>query len=58
MSNNFSNLKNHDFDQDEKSVTIETLYPDLTPEEQREAEYFLTRYVKVIRRIFEKNNPS
>ncbi len=58
MPNNFSNLKNHDFDEDEKSVTIETLYPDLTSEEQRAAEYFLTRYVKVIRRIFEKNNAN
>jgi RIO-like serine/threonine protein kinase len=35
-------------------VTIEEVYPDLTPEQQQEAAYFLRRYLSVIRRIFER----
>jgi hypothetical protein len=33
---------------------ITKLYPDLTPEQQEEAEYFLTRYVDLMRQIFER----
>lgn len=36
-------------------ITIETLYPNLTPEQQAEAEYYLSRYIEVIRGIFERN---
>lgn len=56
MSNNLLHSKNYDFNEDEKPVTIESLYPDLTPEQRREAEYFFARYVKVVRRIFERSN--
>jgi hypothetical protein len=56
MSNNLLHSKNHNFNEDEKPLMIESLYPDLTPEQQREAEYFFTRYVKVVRRIFERSN--
>lgn len=37
-----------------KPVTIEQLYPDLTPEQQQEAAYWLGRYLAVIQRIFER----
>ncbi len=35
-------------------ITIEEVYPDLTPEQQQEAAYFFKRYLSVIRRIFER----
>ena len=38
----------------QKEITIEQLYPDLTPDEQQEAAYWLGRYLTVIRRIFER----
>lgn len=34
-----------------KPLTISDLYPALTPKQQQEAEYFLRRYVDLIRRI-------
>ena len=37
-----------------RTVTIEQLYPDLTPEEQQEAAYWLGRYLAVTQRIFER----
>ena len=36
-------------------ITIEALYPNLTAEEQVEAEYYLSRYLAVIKGIFEPN---
>ncbi|HEX8459221.1 MAG TPA: hypothetical protein VF656_18150 [Pyrinomonadaceae bacterium] len=37
-----------------KPITIEQLYPELTPEEQQEAAYWLGRYLAIIRQIFER----
>ncbi len=42
-------------------VSITTLYPELSPEELREAEENLRQYLAVVRRIFEHvqaNNPK
>jgi hypothetical protein len=38
----------------EYRLPIAKLYPDLTTEQQREAEYFLTQYLEVIDRIYEE----
>jgi hypothetical protein len=35
-------------------VTIQDLYPGLTPEQQEEAEYRLRRYIDIIARIYER----
>jgi hypothetical protein len=35
-------------------LNIADLYPDLTFEQQEEAEHFLTRYVDLVRQIFER----
>ena len=35
-------------------ITISDLYPDLSPEQQAEAEYHLLRYLAVVKRIFER----
>ncbi|GEM_PF-5996090 len=35
-------------------VSIADLYPDLNTEQQAEAEYYLKRYISIIRRIFER----
>ncbi len=35
-------------------LPIDELYPDLTLEQQREAEYFLERYLEIIHRIYEE----
>jgi hypothetical protein len=32
----------------------EEMYPDLTPEQQTEAEYYLTRYFEIVHSIFEE----
>lgn len=43
------------------TITIADLYPDLTAEEQREAEENLRRYLEVIKRIYEyvaENKPK
>lgn len=37
-----------------KQLTIADLYPDLTPEQQAEAEFYLNRYIAIVRRIFER----
>ncbi|MDQ4123266.1 MAG: hypothetical protein M3209_17655 [Acidobacteriota bacterium] len=37
-----------------KRRTIVELYPQLSQEEQREAEYNLRRYIRLVRRIFER----
>jgi hypothetical protein len=39
-----------------QEVTIRDLYPDLTPKQQEEAEYFLDRYLSVVRRIYERTH--
>lgn len=39
---------------EENNVTFAELYPELTPAQQAEAEYYLTRYVEVIQGIFER----
>lgn len=41
-------------DKDENEITIADLYPELTPEQQKEAEYYLLRYLALVRRIFER----
>jgi RIO-like serine/threonine protein kinase len=37
-----------------KHLTISDLYPDLTPAQQQDAEYFLRRYIDLIKRIYER----
>ena len=37
-----------------KRISISDLYPDITPEQQQQAEYFLRRYIDLIRRIYER----
>lgn len=39
---------------DEKEITIQDLYPDLTPEQQEEAEFNLLGYLDVVKRIYER----
>ncbi len=39
---------------DNETLSIADLYPDLTPEEQAEAKYNLQRYVEVVGRILDK----
>jgi hypothetical protein len=39
-----------------KKITIEELYPELNPQQQAEAEFFLLRYLEIVRRIFEREN--
>lgn len=39
----------------EKPPTIADLYPDLSPEEQQEAEYFLNRYLQIVWEITEES---
>jgi hypothetical protein len=38
------------------NVDLDGLYSGLTPEELAEAEYNLTRYIDVVRRIYERVN--
>lgn len=38
----------------QREITIEQLYPDLTSEQQQEAAYWLGRYIAVIKRIHER----
>ncbi len=42
------------FKKEEKEITIAGLYPNLTPDEQAEAEFNLLGYLDVVRRIFER----
>lgn len=39
----------------EYRLPVDKLYPDLTLEQQREAEYFLTQYLEIIHRIYEES---
>jgi hypothetical protein len=36
----------------EYHIPVEKLFPDLTPDQQREAEYFLNEYLEIIHRIY------
>jgi hypothetical protein len=38
----------------EPLITVQDLYPELSPEQQQEAAYYLGRYVEVVRGIFER----
>jgi hypothetical protein len=38
----------------DKQMTIAEIYPELTLEQQEEAEFFLLRYLEIVRRIFER----
>lgn len=40
--------------QSEPEITIQDLYPELSPEQQAEAVYYLDRYIEVVRGIFER----
>lgn len=40
--------------QNKKVPTINDLYPQLTPEEQKQAGFYLLRYLGVAKRIFER----
>jgi RIO-like serine/threonine protein kinase len=54
-------MSENNIPQTDGEITIADLYPDLTPEQQSEAEYHLLRYLAVVRTIFEqiaKENPE
>lgn len=38
----------------ENPITIQDLYPELSPEQQHEASYNFGRYLEIVRRIFER----
>jgi hypothetical protein len=40
----------------QQNIDLSGVYPELTPEQLAEAEYNLTRYVDVLRRIYERVN--
>lgn len=40
----------------QKNIDLSSIYPDWPPERLAEAEYNLTRYVDVVRRIYERAN--
>jgi hypothetical protein len=46
--------KHHSRTQSEPPITVADLYPDLSMEEQQEAAYYLSRYVELVRRVFER----
>ena len=39
---------------DDNEITSAELYPELSPEQQAEAEFYLLGYLDVVRRIFER----
>ncbi len=39
----------------QEDITIQDLYPDLTPEQQEEAEENLVRYLELIKRIYDRH---
>jgi hypothetical protein len=41
---------------DSEITDIGELYPELNAEQRAEAEYYLTRYVEIVRRIYERVN--
>lgn len=46
------------FESQNKRISITELYPELTSEQQEEAEFFLLRYLEIVRRIFERTRQS
>jgi hypothetical protein len=42
------------FEASDDEITIADLYPNLTPNEQAEAEYRMLRYLAVVKEIFER----
>lgn len=46
--------KSENSSKNEETPTIAELYPNLTPDEQAEAEFNLLGYLDVVRRIFER----
>ncbi len=42
------------FEESDDEITIADLYPNLTSEQQAEAEYRLLRYLAIVKRIFER----
>lgn len=38
----------------ENKIAVADLYPELTTEQQKEAEYYLLRYLAIVKRIFER----
>jgi hypothetical protein len=55
---NYPNQPSQQDDTENQPITIEALYPNLTPEQRAEAEYYLTRYLEVIRGIFERTSKT
>lgn len=47
-------MSKKDLSQFNREITVADLYPDLSPDERREAEYRLLRYLKLVKRIFER----
>ncbi len=41
-------------DYEDRDITIQDLYPDLSPKEQQEAEYRLLKYLAIVRRIWDR----
>lgn len=54
-------MPENESEQPKGEITIADLYPDLSPENQAEAEYRMLRYLAVVKEIFERiceNNPK
>ena len=47
-------MSEKDYRQFDGEITIADLYPDLSPEQQQEAEYRMLRYLAVVKEIFEE----
>jgi hypothetical protein len=43
-----------DYRKFDREITIDDLYPDLSPQEREEAHFRLLRYLAVVKRIFER----
>jgi hypothetical protein len=48
-------VRSHEPDR-QSDISIEQLYPELTPEERQEAAYWLGRYLDLVRRIHERKH--
>lgn len=40
----------------DKKITWAELYPELSPEQLEEARYYLTQYLELVRRIYERTH--
>ncbi|MCD9187022.1 MAG: hypothetical protein LUM44_11355 [Pyrinomonadaceae bacterium] len=47
-------MSEKDYRQFDRDLTIADLYPDLSPENQKKAEYRLLRYLAVVKEVFEE----